>query len=542
MKKNLPITIIATSLLGLGSLTSCQDEDFGVSTQTLKEKAFDDAFAKQFGKPSADQSWDFYTQTMQNLRKGSTATVATTRAQDDPASGAGYSVSRLNSQPSYITQELVDRWDDLLPEYQNNYTMGQTQYTLVSTGSGNFTISAIWYGGAFEIYQNYSTHLFLCFNDKNGVYREVELLEGKTMSNFGNPNLSDNVHLDAGTEFWFLLEYRQNGNNQPLHSFYSTQPIPFDYEKIPTGNHPNGYNGNGVNFPYSYSTFQYKSRDYYHIYNGCSQLLYSEFSYTDNEIDHFMVIGFEDGWHYLNYLDFDYNDIVLYITGDIPVPAAKRVFTEDLEQYDWDYNDVVFDIEYRRIVLRAVGGTKPVYLQFRNVKADGSYTVDSTTMELHDLMARKWRYVDTSNGNTVVYPYPHGAPKIKDADNNDTDMYVPLNVGAPGGIDMLPALVTQYDPLTDAQLEEKGTKGDIVLLVGDGDERVEFSQVSKTNRNGETVISYTAGDKAPAMIMGLVQTRWPKEEQLISLGYPWFYDLAPSGKYWYSYGEEQYLY
>lgn len=540
MKKNLPIAIIATAVLGLGSLTSCQDEDLGVSTQTLKERAFDDAFAKQFGKPSPNQSWDFFTQTMQNLRKGES--TATTRAQNDPSTGSGYSVAARTSQPSYITTELVNRWDDLLPEYQNNYTMGQTQYTLVSSGSGNFTISAIWYGGAFEIWNTYSTHLYLCFNDANNVYREVELFEGKALSDFGNPGLSDEVHLDAGTEFWFLLEYRQNGNNQPLHSFYSTQPIPFNYGEIPTGNHQNGYTytdpntGERVTFPYSYTTFQYKTRDYYHVYNGCSQLLYSEYSYTDNEIDHFMVIGFEDGWHYLNYLDFDYNDIVIYVTGDLPIPAAKRVFTEDLEQYDWDFNDVVFDIEYRRIVLRAVGGTKPVYLQFRDVKDDGTYTVLSTTEELHDLMAKSWRYVNPSN-NQIVYPYPDGAPKI-----DGTDWYKPLNVGSPDGLDMLPALIMQYDPISDEELEEKGTKGDIVLLVGEGADQEEFSLVSKTDKNGNAVISYSAGDKAPAMFMGLVQTRWPKEKQLISKGYPWFYDQAPAGEYWYSNGVEEYLY
>ena len=82
MKKNLPIAIIATAVLGLGSLTSCQDEDLGVSTQTLKERAFDDAFAKQFGKPSADQSWDFFTQTMQSLGKGNSSA---TRAYTEPS-------------------------------------------------------------------------------------------------------------------------------------------------------------------------------------------------------------------------------------------------------------------------------------------------------------------------------------------------------------------------------------------------------------------------------------------------------------------------
>ena len=547
MKKNLPIAIIATAVLGLGSLTSCQDEDLGVSTQTLKERAFDDAFAKQFGKPSPNQSWDFFTQTMQSLGKGNSSA---TRAYTEPsASDNNWRVTHLNSQPSYITTELVNRWDDMLPEYQNNYTMGQTQYTLVSTGDGIFTISAIWYGGAFEIQTgNYTTHLNLCFRyENNPTVYEVELFEGKSMGAFGNPQLADEVYLKAGTEFWFALEYRATGNNQVLHRFESTEKIPYNYQYIQTGNHPNGTSytdpvtGETVSYPYAYSTFQYKERDYHHVYNGCSQLLFSEKSYSDNRIDNFMVIGFEDGWHYPTYLDFDYNDIVLYLDGDLPVPVAKRVLAEDLEQYDWDYNDVVFDIEYKRMVLRAVGGTKPVYLQFKD--NDNNTT---TTEELHDMMAKQYRYVNPSN-NQIVYPYPDGAPKIP-----GTDWYMPINVGAPEGIgvEMLPALIKQWEtPLTDAEIMDMGTHQDIVLLVGEGDEQEEFPGIAKTDKNGQTVIVYSAGEKAPAMIMAPVETRWLKEEQRISWGYPWFYDGNPAASgtpsvadFWYSNGVERFLY
>lgn len=77
MKKTLPIAIIATSLLGLGSLSSCQDEDFDVQTAVLKEKAFENGFVKEFGQPSANQSWDFYAQKLQSVRDAKTrATMA----------------------------------------------------------------------------------------------------------------------------------------------------------------------------------------------------------------------------------------------------------------------------------------------------------------------------------------------------------------------------------------------------------------------------------------------------------------------------------
>lgn len=77
MKKILSIAIIATTVLGLGSLTSCQDEDFDVQTAVLKEKAFENGFVKEFGQPSANQSWDFYAQKLQSVRDAKTrATMA----------------------------------------------------------------------------------------------------------------------------------------------------------------------------------------------------------------------------------------------------------------------------------------------------------------------------------------------------------------------------------------------------------------------------------------------------------------------------------
>ena len=64
MKKYLSFAVTAMAILGLGSLTSCHDEDFDVSTAVLQERAFEQGFIKEFGQPSADQSWDFYAQKM----------------------------------------------------------------------------------------------------------------------------------------------------------------------------------------------------------------------------------------------------------------------------------------------------------------------------------------------------------------------------------------------------------------------------------------------------------------------------------------------
>ena len=68
MKKSFTLAVATLGILTFGSLTSCQDEDFGASTEVLKQRSFEHSFTQEFGQPLADQSWDFYTQKLQSLR------------------------------------------------------------------------------------------------------------------------------------------------------------------------------------------------------------------------------------------------------------------------------------------------------------------------------------------------------------------------------------------------------------------------------------------------------------------------------------------
>ena len=497
----------AMSFLGLGVLTSCHDYDLGVSTQTLKDHASYDAFAKQFGKPDANQSWDFYAQAIESVMNGP---AADTRAD---GSGQSWSVRMRNKQPDYITDAVVQQYVKLLPEVGNNYTLGQTDYTLVSTGSGEFTISCINYGGSIETYKSADFHFYLCFIDPDTNQKvKHTLFVGNDTHDFTNPKLSADVVLPAGTEFWFEFDYT-GGNDNKRYSYSSKEPITTDYST--------------VNWPRDSRVRTGEAHDYYHIYNGISQLLYSETQYGDDEIKRYMVIGFEDGWEYLQYLDFDYNDVVLYIDGDLPIPQAKRFFVEDLEEYDWDYNDIMFDLEYRRLVLRAVGGTLPVRLRFYD-DASKKWVM---TEELHDLMAKGQQ------------PAKSAAERV----DNNKDWYKPINVGASNGVDgYLPAVIAQWTtPLTEEQLRVYGTRkideqNDIQLIVGDIEEGEDPESLDFVNKH--TTIHYSAeANKCPSIVMGTVSTQWLKERMIITSAYPTFYDgrMPASGSqtiedYWFS--------
>ena len=77
MRKTFLIPTIAMAFAITSSLISCHDEDFGVSTAVLQEKAFEHDFVNEFGQPSADQNWDFYAQQMEAIRQESSTTRAT---------------------------------------------------------------------------------------------------------------------------------------------------------------------------------------------------------------------------------------------------------------------------------------------------------------------------------------------------------------------------------------------------------------------------------------------------------------------------------
>ena len=352
------------------------------------------------------------------------------------------------------------------------------------------------------------------------------MFDSSSVSSGANPGLSVDVDLNPGTKFYFELQYHSSG--QVYHRFYSNETIPYNYKTIPQDGR-DGYHDEAVAFPFSYSRFRYKNRDYYNQYNGPSQLLSSSTVATDTGIETYYVIGFEDAWENLYYLDFDYNDVVFFMNGNLPVPESKRFMVEDLEQFDWDYNDVVFDVEYNRVVIRAVGGTQPVYLSFTDNRIPG----DNYTVELHEYMCAK----QTRAGKTGQNP--------KDP---ATGLYKPINVNAPSGLELDPVVFAQWlDPFSIEEMLALGTQNDIEIIVGSSSDNTFTGEVDVTPK---TKIQYAAGDRCPAVITSLVTTKWMKELLLITTSYPLFYDgiipgTGPDGTqtvedYWFSNPEAAY--
>ena len=443
--------VFAIALAMVSGLSSCQDEELGVSETVLKERAFEQGFTKAFGQPSADQSWDFYAQKMESLKggqveagdsEGNESSDLTRATMDDE-------ISFVDAQQPASVEENQDKWTALMPEGQNNSTKGQNYFSLVSTGT--FTVSAVQYSGRYESQDGFK--IGIRYND-NGTMRHEPLFGPSNVS--GNPGFAKTVTLPKGTEFSFYIEYTR----------YWIFTVDYYTDEYP--NVINTFTG---------------------AYDGPALLLYS----GESETEKIMIVGFEEDWGILLDLtnDYDFNDVVLYISGAFPVASPKRFMCEDLSSLDFDYNDVVFDVSNTGITLRAVGGTLPVYLQVKDKKSK-----TTTTQELHGLLGGG-TFTDPKTGDTY---------------------YQPINVGGTNGITKEAVKIINWTDEAGTRLDNDDLEAynGVTLLVAKKygatptalTEVDDFTQVNANN---------------PALLAVPSETKWMKELTRIDKGYPNFY-------------------
>ena len=167
------------------------------------------------------------------------------------------------------------------------------------------------------------------------------------------------VTVTPGESFYFYISikvgsvYVSGRNRATTYTYYSNSPTYTQEYSVGNTTYKNTFTyadhaaSNGITYKY----------------NGTSTLAYS--TQLNDENKQVMILGFEDGWR-PGPADWDFNDIIILIEGDLPEPTSKRFFCEDLESFDWDYNDVVFDVSNYGITLRALGGTLPVFLRVKD--------------------------------------------------------------------------------------------------------------------------------------------------------------------------------
>ena len=572
MRKTFLIPTIAMAFAITSSLISCHDEDFGVSTAVLQEKAFEHDFVNEFGQPSADQNWDFYAQQMEAIRQES----STTRATMDDDITVDFNLDQPLDDPWFVN--TVQTIGYSLEENLDNSRVGQNNYTLTSTG--NFKIYAVRYAGAIELFDELNLDFGIAYIDPTDHSEKMIHLFGESYKNadfryrawaqdhntgYGNPGWAAEVKIPKGQTFYFYLRYdyypwgwwRDNSwcyERQQNGGYWVHDPTVEDY------NDPNSWHDVGHWVPngdkwtqtfYSNQSPTYLHRDgsthTYSDYGGASTLLYSteHFDEATGQDEQVMMIGFEDAWGHdgtlgtqSGWFDKDFNDIVVLIEGKLPVPSAKRFFIEDKKSFDWDYNDVVFDVMNTGIVLRALGGTLPVFLRITDRLGN-----TTTTGELHELMQSIQPQLDKRD---YILTYTNGDGKT---------YYKPIDVAANPGLWFDPVQIITWTSLgtsaNNTRLEEGEVEnfanplpgsakiGNVELIVlpeysstGYDLSNVDALASLSDDTNRPFIIPMSGIGSIPAIWSGPVSINWMKEMKKITLGYGDFYggNLQEDGK------------
>ncbi|MBO4754522.1 MAG: hypothetical protein J5543_07990 [Bacteroidales bacterium] len=514
------MAVVTLGLFAIGCLSSCQEVEFDVNPAVLQEHVFEQSFIKEFGKPSPDQTWDFYARKMASLQEGAVstrATAATTVKVENATQPIGQAYfDSIVSQVKLVLEDEID-----------NSHVGQNHYSLTSTGT--FNIYAILYAGDYQKQSKYGMDFGIAYKNEYGRIQTKNLFGYKNGNGEFNPGYAKKVTITEGDPFFFYLKLRPGGKtNSPTYTYYS----------------------NSTTFTRSDNTSSFNLKDKYGIvHDGPSTLAYSMEVNTAAQGDkQIMILGFEDGWS--GDADVDYNDIVIVLEGNLPVITSKRFFAEDKESLDWDYNDVVFDVSNTGIVLRAVGGTLPVWLRVKNRLPNSTAQIVSVDgiSELHELM----RYLQhqTSHQQEVL---TYERDVIENGERKRKTFYKPIDVGANPGLWLDPVQILKWTWSADAnkstRLEEgeverfanpfvENPLGDIQLLVGseygqsyedaverlplDNDPSIEKLDL-ENYQNRPRLVELSEKGGIPAIWSAPVSVHWMAELKKITRAYPGFY-------------------
>ena len=325
MKKTLPIAIIATSLLGLGSLTSCQDvEEEGIE-QVAYHRGYESSFEKIFGKVDPNQTWDFTSYARHQRMIDQNLTRDMTEYKTVASEDGWY----------YVEDATEDWFHNFIPESTDNSARISRSVLMTEADATTFEVVPLYQGQAGLTWDLYVYYIYA-----DGTTESVNLWSKGQNLQYRNNNNGQWRNVGA------------SGNTLSA-AHIRSKPIKIE---VP---------------PYTTIHFYLKCTNTYSPYGVEGDILRSTDEpaqigiedcplptniHSINEGYHSYIIGCEDaridGQHGS---DKDYNDVVFLLTGYAPEVIyhnepretfiRKRYMIEDLgDTYDYDFNDIVVDV------------------------------------------------------------------------------------------------------------------------------------------------------------------------------------------------------
>lgn len=399
------------------NFSACQPDDLNANEEIAHEtytrvkeirvnREYAEAFAEEFGTPDPNHNWSYKPLTV--IHSGSEeSTQPVTRAMTRAAMAEVPTIQRNTAEPLTMPYSKVKELISAIPEKGYNYERMNTNIGYYAEQETTYDIYPVMWGEKFC--NTNKVGLFTFELDRNGTPDKSTLKEYGviwTDNDNGHTNVfmernNQKVEFQVNTHPINMQNTRDYGNTGQTYIWGNTEPANIIFPHYEVTIPANTYWGIFLETKkdqnttervkwYSVANFNYKNTEPAGNINlGGNTYLCFEDAPVKGAMDGNRVDGYQG-------YDKDYNDICLLITPR-PVESSfsvdeVRVMCEDLGgTFDWDFNDIVYDIKITQrlyndknatatITLQAVGGTLPIYVTYPGLKDYG---------EIHTLLGQK---------------------------------------------------------------------------------------------------------------------------------------------------------
>lgn len=395
------------SLLLSSVLTGCQDEDFGYTSEEIRDSVYDRNFIAHFGEIDPEQSWDLSKYAVSSDGTFSTRAISPTNCDFNQNADYFSDYVRENQEWYYVEREILEKIEEKLPEGVNNTSLGKP-FQFITNGA--FYIIPIFQGQS-----GLDCDLHMVVGEKDiCIWKRSEGIEKQDIGSFDWKELHNDRFKDYkrdGHTYSNNIDYYQDysvgdykastieSKGIRSHPIRCNLPLGTNvrfYLHITQG-HLNYASQNGWEFDrvVSYNSqfseanlaftgtkqwsdggkmLEITSNEFLPTnvsqYGSNAMIIACEDAMSGTETDNYYTVsngtlvphtystgsdytGYDNATHKINSWggDNDINDLVFLIVAEsLPAPIypseiRKRYIIEDMGSVvDWDFNDIVVDV------------------------------------------------------------------------------------------------------------------------------------------------------------------------------------------------------
>ena len=547
MKPTSTLSTLLTCLILSASavfVSSCQDYE-PYSDQHLQDVAYTHEFERMFGKIDPEQTWDLFGQLSRRRHIG-------TRAGTDNQYYSKVEVHD-NYDTVWVTRADNQEYRKVLPEGAGGSLAGNQYLTYEQTNLGRVVQDFV--ATAHEFYIA-PVHWTTSGHDWIGIYwytdKESEadvtvmghdgelywlvckpIIQGKTHLQYQTSNnprspLYDILGDDAHTDCTYVVD--QNGADHLVsHRVYVKVPeeIPF-YGFYMDNNGEKQFSESKLNdYLNNFPNFRGHDVSYVATFNIQRDI---DADYHDDRD----YLCFEDWMHNG---DFDLNDLVFRVEGfdnqsvveSSEIDESAILVCEDLKQYDFDFNDIVLELNYTQEIKRHYDLVGDNFILNKNLTdtiaeltitpfaAGGAYEsnlfINGTDWgEIHALLNEDPELPEGSKNHQIInagtnFTDPHSTPMVLTKTKTQKELPDRILVN---GQNKYPTYLSQLF-----------AEGFFTIVSKEDGQAVQI--ISSKPQTGTADGSYQEG-YAPQMMLLPNYFEWPQEEKYINLAYTKFQD------------------